>query len=69
MNIRSTEVQTTKDQLLVTEGRLIHEEKQIDELREKFWSTEARSMWDNLMFYNIAETSQESCEESQGKSH
>ena len=59
VNILSTEVQSTKDQLLVTEGRLIRAEKQIDELREKLLSTEARSMRDNLMFYNIAEPCQE----------
>ena len=39
------------------EGRLIRVEKEIDNLKEQYLMTEARSMRDNLMFYNIPESS------------
>lgn len=55
MEMMAEELKTVKDQLMITEGRLTRAEKQVDDLREQLLVTEARSMRDNLMFYNIPE--------------
>jgi hypothetical protein len=46
----------------VLEGRLARAEKELEEVKEELLSQSARSMRDNLKFFNIAETDNENCE-------
>ena len=57
LDLLEEELKITKDQNVIMEGRLIRAEKEIDNLKEQYLITEARSMRDNLMFYNIPESS------------
>jgi len=55
MELLSRCLATTKDQLTITEGRLTRAEKELEDLREQQLRSEARSMRDNLVFYNVPE--------------
>ena len=57
LDLLEEELKITKDQNVIMEGRLIRAEKEIDNLKEQYLITEAQSMRDNLMFYNIPESS------------
>ena len=57
LDLLEEELKITKDQIVIMEGRLIRAEKETDNLKEQYLITEARSMRDNLMFYNIPESS------------
>lgn len=46
----------------VLEGRLTRAEKEVDELRERILDQEARSMRDNIKFFNVPEVHNEPCE-------
>ena len=46
----------------ILEGRLVRAEKEISEVKEQLLMQEARSMRDNLVFFNIPESKNESCE-------
>ena len=46
----------------ILEGRLVRAEKEISEVKEQLLMQEARSMRDNLVFFNIPESKNENCE-------
>ena len=56
ISLLNEDLKDTKDQLRIMEGRLTRSEKQVEDMREKMLVNEARSMRDNLVFYNIPET-------------
>ena len=62
VGIIRTELDSTKEQYRIMEGRLIRAEKEIQDLKEQQLMSEARSMRDNLIFYNITEPTQENPE-------
>jgi len=53
-----------KNHCRILEGRLTRAEKELEDLREQFLVQEARSMRDNIKFYNIPETQDEVCEDA-----
>ena len=58
------EIEELRERCLVLEGRLTKAENEVDELKEKLLAQEARSMRDNLTFFNIPEKEGEDCEKS-----
>ena len=58
------EIEELRERCLVLEGRLTKAENEVDELKEKLLAQEARSMRDNLTFFNIPEKDGEDCEKS-----
>lgn len=56
------EITELKDNTRVLEGRLTRTEKEVEELKEQLLNQEARSMRDNLKFFNIPEQQGENCE-------
>ena len=58
LDLREEELKIIKDQNIIMEGTLIRAEKQNSNLTEQHLTTEALSMRDNLMFYNIPESFQ-----------
>ena len=53
-----------RDRCLVLEGRLTRAEKEVGDLKEEMLLQQARSMKDNLKFFNIPEEEDEECEET-----
>ena len=53
-----------KDKVQILEGRLSRTETEVAELREEVLQQQARSMRDNLKFFNIQEVEKENCEET-----
>ena len=69
MNVQAKEIVmlsedliSLKEQYMITEGRLVRAEKQVEDMREQLLLHEARSMRDNLVFYNIPESANENTE-------
>lgn len=58
ISILTEELRITKEKYQIIEGRLTRTEKQVEDLREELLYQEARSMRDNLVFFNIPENSQ-----------
>lgn len=65
MNVQAQEIAMLTEELnsvkecnLILEGRLTRSEKMVEELKERSLYQEARSMRDNLVFYNIKEASE-----------
>ena len=56
------EIHELKENSRVLEGRLTRTEKVVEELKEQLLYQEARSMRDNLKFFNIPEQQGENCE-------
>ena len=53
-----------REKCRVLEGRLTRAEKEIEDLRDEQLLQQARSMRDNLKFFNIPEEKQEDCEKT-----
>ena len=57
-------MKNSREKCLVLEGQLTKAENEADELKEKLLAQEARSMRDNLTFFNIPEKEGEDCEKT-----
>ncbi len=55
LEMMAKELEATKEQQVITEGRLTRAEKLVEDLREQLLQQEARSMRDNLVFFNVPE--------------
>ena len=61
INSLQTENEDLRDHCRVLEGRITRAEKEISDLNEEILQLTARSMRDNLVFYNVPEPVNENC--------